>query len=102
VPVDDRFIKSAIDGALSLLQIYFKKEPAELARIVNQLLMVKDVEHRMRQLAQEENLDFDKLLAQAEKHFASDKIRSRSTPLSKEELDFLYLDDQKASNGKLP
>lgn len=101
-PVEDWFPKLAIDVMLHMLQTSFKKEPSELARIVNQLLVVNDVENRMRQMAQAENLDFDKILTQAEQHFAGDKIQPRSTPLSKEELDYLYLDDRKASDGELP
>jgi hypothetical protein len=50
----------------------------------------------LREYAQSQGIDFDELLEQAGRHFQSSEIVRRITPLTPEELDALFEDDEDA------
>ena len=53
----------------------------------------------LRRLAASQGIDLNGLIAQAARHFGSPVIERRTEPLSREELEFLFDDDQRALNS---
>jgi hypothetical protein len=56
-------------------------------------------QNELRQFAVAQGVDFDALVEGAAQHFMSPVVQHRMEPLSGEELEFLFEDDQRAVGG---